>query len=217
MDPDKFAGYVQKMVEGWQQFFWNAFTALKVNGISGDYVEFGSLSGTSMWLAYDEIVRADVPRHMWAFDSFEGLPETDDPRDEHPSFLRGGGGDGLHGFRTSLAGHGVPADAYTTVKGYYDETLPPLGTSEAPVDVALAYIDCNLYSSTVTVMDFLKPRLKHGMIVAMDDWFCWSRTGLSGERIALDEFEAANPQWRFARFKDISWSGLSFVVEAADG
>ena len=49
----------------------------------------------------------------------------------------------------------------------------------APTDIALAYIDCDLYSSTMPVLEFLLPRLKNGMIIAFDDYFCWSATQLS--------------------------------------
>ena len=78
------------------------------------------------------------------------------------------------------------------------------------------YVDCNMYSSTVTAFEFLAPRLKHGMIVAFDDYFLWSPTEVSGERSALDEFLVANPQWHFERYKDVHYAGLSFVVERAD-
>jgi hypothetical protein len=42
--------------------------------------------------------------------------------------------------------------------------------------VALACVDCDI---------------KHGMIVAFDDYFCWSSTQISGERRAFVEFVAA--------------------------
>jgi hypothetical protein len=72
-----------------------------------------------------------------------------------------------------------------------------------------------MYTSTVSVLEFLAPRLKHGMIVAMDDYHCWTPTELSGERAALLEFERAHPQWHFHRYRDIGWAGTSFVVEDA--
>jgi hypothetical protein len=53
------------------------------------------------------------------------------------------------------------------------------------------YIDCDLYSSTKTVMAFLGSRLKHGMIVALDDYYCYSATGISGERLACLDFLAS--------------------------
>jgi hypothetical protein len=72
-----------------------------------------------------------------------------------------------------------------------------------------------MYSSTVTVFDFLATRLKHGMIVGFDDYYCWSQNRVSGERLALHEFLASNPRWNFCRFKDIHWCGTAFVVEDA--
>jgi len=216
MQGERFNQLVEGAITSWREFFFQSFTALSVNGISGDYVEFGSLSGTTMWLAHEQIKLSGTPRHMWALDSFEGLPEPTGPKDDHPSFIPGVVGGGVAAFQEACRGHDIPDEAYTTIEGFYEDTLPPLGDSGPPADVALAYVDCNLYSSTVTVMEFLRPRLKHGMIVAMDDYFCWSPTEVSGERAALHEFEQANPEWHFHPFRDISWGGLSFVVERTD-
>ncbi len=153
---------------------------------------------------------------MWAYDSFEGLPEATDPLDEHPAFAPGVAGGGLDAFLDSCDAHGIPRDAYTAVPGYFEHTLGSLGATGDPVDIALAYVDCNMYSSTVTVLEFLAPRLKNGMILAFDDYFCWTADDVSGERVALDEFLTAHPEWNLLRFKDPTWGGVSFVVEAVD-
>jgi hypothetical protein len=211
---DTFVKLLQRNMEGWSGFFWDAFTGLSVNGISGDYAEFGSEGANTISRAHEAITALGGGRHLWAFDSFEGLPEHSDPRDDHPMWAPGVGF-GIDRFHELCAGYGVPRDAYTAVAGYYDQTLPPFGDDGGPVDIALAYVDCNMYSSTVTVLEFLRPRLKHGMIVAFDDYFCWSPTDPSGERVALLEFEAANPQWHFQHFKDFNWAGRAFVVEDA--
>jgi hypothetical protein len=195
-------------------FYWDAVVALNVNGISGDYVEFGSTGGNTLRLAHEVLSQTPVPRHMWAFDSFEGLPEATGPLDEHPAFAPGYSGGGLQAFHDLCERNGVPRTAYTAVQGFYEDSLAAIGDG-APRDIALAYVDCNLYSSTVTVLDFLAPRLKHGMIVAFDDYFCWSSTNVSGERAALGEFLADHPQWNFHRFKDVHWGGVAFVVEDA--
>jgi hypothetical protein len=60
---------------------------------------------------------------------------------------------------------------------------------------------------------FLAPRLKHGMLIAFDDYFCWSTTQVSGERQAFLEFEATQPGWRFLRYRDYGWAGCSYLVE----
>ena len=207
---------IAKKIADTDRFFWDAAVALAVNAISGDYVEFGSWGGNTLRLAHERFTHAGRPRHLWAFDSFQGLPEAADPRDHHPGWYSGGAGQGgVEAFRAMCDDHGVPRSAYTTVVGYYDETLPALGDG-GPTDVALAYLDCNMYSSTVAALDFLSPRLKQGMVLAFDDYWCWSAGDVSGERSAFLEFAAAHPQWHFERFKDVNWGGLSFVVEQAD-
>jgi O-methyltransferase len=206
---------IQRILRSKSTFFEHAFVALSFNGISGHYAEFGCYGGTSMWLAWQEIAANPVPRHMWAFDSFAGLPKIEDPRDEHPAWIPSTMSMSVDDFHAVLASRGVPRDAYTTVEGFFAESLPPLGHDSPPRDIALAYIDCDLYSSTVSVLDFLEPRLKHGMILAFDDYYCWTDTDVSGERAALDEFAADHPEWNFHRYMSIDWAGVAFVVEDA--
>lgn len=205
---------VNRQLQGCAEFFFDAFVSLNVNGITGDYVEFGSWGGNTMNQAYQQLVGAGGSRHLWAFDSFQGLPPASDERDSHPGWQPGSayGQGGVEKFHEACDEHGIPRDAYTAVEGYYEDSLRTIGDG-APRDIALAYIDCNMYSSCVTVLEFLAPRLKHGMIVAFDDWFCWSPTGVSGEKEALREFLDAHPEWHFDRYKDVHRAGVSFVVE----
>jgi len=53
-----------------QEFFSNAFKALRFNGIDGDYAEFGSWGGLTFGLAYQESRRRGHSAKLWAFDSF---------------------------------------------------------------------------------------------------------------------------------------------------
>jgi O-methyltransferase len=207
---------VDKIVEDRRRFFWDAFVALEINKISGDYVEFGSYGGNSLSLAYEAISEIGNARHLWAFDSFDSLPEITDPRDERWRNNFGLNQGGVENFYADCDRQGVPRDAYTAVVGYFSDTLPRLGAAGAPADIALVYVDCNMYTSTVSVFEFLAPRLKHGMIIAFDDYFLWTATEVSGERSALDEFLVANPQWHFERYKEVHYAGTSFVVENAD-
>jgi hypothetical protein len=217
VDENAVAKTLGRMNDGLAGFFWDALTAVSVNGISGDYVEFGSWGCNTLRHAYESCRQFQARRHLWAFDSFQALPASDEPRDQHPGLGLALGQGGVEAFHASCAGFGVPRDAYTAVEGYYVDTLPPLGRDGEPRDIAVVYIDCNLYSSTVTVLEFLAPRLKPGMIVGFDDYFlCNPDTGVSGEREALSEFLAAHPEWHFQRFKDIHWGGVAFVVERAD-
>jgi hypothetical protein len=206
------------MQEQMASFFWDAFMLLTVNQISGDYVEFGSWGGNSLSAAHRAVSEIGRPRHLWAFDSFQALPEVTHPRDERWRFGRGDGQGqgGVDKFHEACAEKGVPREAYTAVEGYYDETLPALGADDGPTDIALAYVDCNMYTSTVSVFEFLAPRMKHGMIVAFDDYFLFTADEVSGERAVLHEFATAHPEWRFLRYQDVHYAAASFVVERAD-
>ena len=153
-------------------FMRDAWVALDFNGIAGDSAEFGCYGGLTMRLAHEQLSQGSAARHMWAFDSFQGLPDTIDERDRHPAWISGTMVMDVDTFRAGLRDGGVPDEAYTTVAGYFADTLPQIAATDAPTEIALAYIDCDMYSSTVEVLDFLAPRLRHGMIVAFDDWNC---------------------------------------------
>jgi O-methyltransferase len=195
------------------EFFYNAFRALKFNHIDGDYVEFGSHGGTTFSLAYQESARQSRKTRLWAFDSFQGLPAQTETRDEHPGWVEKKMTTSLDRFHELCKERGVPRDAYTVVPGYYNQTLPAMSATDEPNNIAMAYIDCDLYSSTRDVLDFLKPRVKHGMILAFDDYFCWSSTQLSGERSAMLEAFPKTGEWELVPYMQFGWHGQSFVVE----
>jgi hypothetical protein len=195
------------------EFFYNAFMALRFNGIDGDYLEFGCHGGVTFGLAHDEIRRHKHSAKLWAFDSFQGLPAPSDEKDAHPLWTEGRLSTSVDRFHRICANNGIARDAYTIVPGFFDQTLQGLSASDKPINVALAYIDCDLYSSTKTVLDFLQPRLKHGMIIAFDDYFCWSDSNSSGERLAMLEFLSLHREWNFLPYKSFGWHGQSFIVE----
>lgn len=197
-----------------EEFFYNAFYALSLNGISGDYAEFGSHQGITFGLAYDHSRRSKTEVTLWSFDSFQGLPSQAGEEDAHPHWIEGSMTTSLEEFHAICKANGVPRSAYQVVPGFYDQTLPSMPLEEGPQDICLAYVDCDLYSSTKAVLDFLAPRLKHGMIVAFDDYFCWSSAQLSGERKAMLEFLSEQGQWDFVPYIQYGWGGQSFVVEA---
>lgn len=72
-----------------------------------------------------------------------------------------------------------------------------------------------MYSSTRTVLEFLLPRLKYAMIIAFDDYFCWSATARAGERQAQLDVLEGNRKWCLLRYRDFGWAGRSFLVESA--
>lgn len=139
-------------------------------------LEFGVYTGRTLRL----IARAREGREVYGFDSFEGLPEA----------WRSGFPEG----RFTLAA-GDPAQAGSLlpevpgaalVVGWFDDTLPVfMKEHEAPV--GFLHVDCDLYSSTVTVLEHVGPRLRPGSIVVFDEYFNypgWQR----GEHLAWQEY-----------------------------
>jgi O-methyltransferase len=191
-----------------------AFTALSFNGISGDYLEFGSWSGNTFTLAYQQSRRVGHQCMLWSFDSFQGLPDQAGAEDEHPHWQKAAMSMSLQQFNDICRQHNIPVSDYQVVPGYYTDTIgneSNLGVF--PRDVALAYIDCDMYSSTKVVLSFLASRLKHGMIIAFDDYYCFSKSTLAGERKAFLEFTASNCRFNFAAYVQFGWHGMSFIVE----
>ncbi len=201
------------------EFMRKAFTTLSYNRIEGDYAEFGCCGGVTFRIVHRLMAKYPYgvgPFHMWAFDSFEGLPPAESAIDEHPIWQEGNFAMAEEDFHKKCKAAGIPRNAYTTVKGFYDKTLAPAAEGPRPMKIRLAYVDCDMYSSTSAVMKFLMPRLQHGMILAFDDYYCWSSEVPSGERMALAEaFGPENPDWRLLPYVQFGWAGMSFVVESA--
>jgi len=186
---------------------------LKFNEIDGDYAEFGSHGGMTFSLAYHESRSAGYPCRLWAFDSFRGLPTPKTPEDRHPKWIEGRFVTGIADFHRICRDNGLPRSSYEIVPGYYDETLSMSNPNIKLRNICMAYVDCDLYSSTTSVLRFILPRLKHGMIIAFDDYFCWSSTQLSGERRAHNQILESNEEWRFVPYIQFGVFGLSFAVE----
>ena len=199
--------------EAQKRFLHQAFQALAYNGIDGDYAEFGCWGGTTFTLAWGAAQVTGHPAHLWAFDSFAGLPPSDHPVDDHVGWTPGAMEMSEAAFVATVAERGVPAAAFTTVPGFFSDSLA--AASGLPDRIALAYIDCDLYTSTVDVLRFLEPRLRHGMVIACDDYYCFSTTHASGERQALAELFEGNEDWRLLPFVQWGWHGMSFIVEQA--
>ena len=182
------------------------------NNIVGDYLEFGVYRGGSFIHAYRhrrqafERYRAAQSRHaddaflnarmrFFAFDSFEGLPPSDQA--EIPLHWRGDGAMAFSEprFLANLEAGGVDLADVTTVAGYYDvsltpETGPRIGLTRA----AVVNVDCDLGISTVPVLDFLDPFIVDGTVLIFDDWFYYRGHPARGERGAFEAWLARHPE-----------------------
>jgi hypothetical protein len=88
-----------------------------------------------------------------------------------------------------------------TVKGFYDASLTPeLAQRLLPRKAAVIYVDCDLYLSTIPVLEFIVPFLQPGTVIVFDDWNCFLADPDKGERRAWREFRERHPALRFEDF-----------------
>jgi tetratricopeptide (TPR) repeat protein len=130
----------------------------------GLILEFGVRFGCSI----RQIAALAGGQAVHGFDSFEGIPEAwhGEPRG---SYSTGG------------ALPAVPENV-TLHAGWFDDTLPEfLGGHAGPV--RFVNVDCDLYSSTKTVLDLLAGRIVPGTVIVFDEY-------IGNEHWREDEFRA---------------------------
>lgn len=143
--------------------------ALSAARVPGLVLEFGVRRGTSL-----RHIAASCQQPAHGFDSFEGLPE-------------GWGNEPAGTFSLGAELPPMP-DNVTLHKGWFADTLPGF-LAAFPGPVRFANIDCDIYSSTVTVLAALAPRLVPGSILVFDE-FIGNRTWDAHEFKAFAEFAA---------------------------
>lgn len=184
--------------------------------IEGDYCEFGVWQGTTFAHAYKMMAPLFPDMRFVALDSFEGLPEPKgiDALDGYTShFYKGQFESSLDAFKRNLRRHGVDLSKVRTVKGWFDRTLSPENARESGIEkVAVAWIDCDFYESTVPVLDFLTARLSVGSILSFDDWHCYRNHPDFGQQRAVREWLEKNPQLSLRPLMSFGWNGMVFTV-----
>lgn len=120
--------------------------------IDGLVLEFGVYRGKSL-----RAIAKRAGQEVHGFDSFEGLPE------DWTYFQKQG--------RFSLQGE-VPHFDEPNVrihKGWFDQTLPRF-LAEHAGPARFIHVDCDLYSSTTTVLQLLASRIVSGSIILFDEY-----------------------------------------------
>jgi O-methyltransferase len=163
----------------------------------GDYYEFGIFKGYTFMHA-QELCNQEGIRDIrfFGFDSFAGLPNVEGVDEtSHNEFYKGQYKCQKDRVVANLESSGVVDwDRTFLIEGYFDQSLTDETRSSYPMNkVAIALVDCDLYSSTVDVLAFIRDMLVDGSIVLMDDWNAFNADDNKGQRLALSEFLAKNP------------------------
>jgi hypothetical protein len=184
--------------------------------IEGDYLEFGVFMGKTFSYTYRVMSPLFPNMQFIALDSFEGLPTPKgiDKQDNYSSgFFAGQFACDIQQFEDNLVANGVDMRRVSMIKGWFDETLKSgAAPSNSLGKVAAAWIDCDLYESTVPVLDFLADRVSVGSVILFDDWRCYRNLANFGQQRACREWLERNQRIRLNEFVDFGFHGKSFTV-----
>ena len=171
--------------------------------MTGNYFEFGSHSGRTFSCALKYFGKKSWfglanKTKFYSFDSFEGLPDVEE-NNEQEIWGKGKFKTSLKNFEKILSKNGYKNENYELIKGFYHDVL----TDELKQRLlkegyaSIVYIDCDLYYSTVPVLEFIKDFLKDGTLVIFDDWYCFNSRKDKGQQRAFYEFIEKNSDITF--------------------
>lgn len=155
--------------------------ALQHAVVQGLILEFGVFNGKSIRLIADQ-----VDGHVHGFDSFEGIPE-----------------DWNHENAGSYSTHhklpDVPANV-TLHPGWFNESIPKFIKNESG-PVRFMNIDCDLYSSTKTVLTLFASQIVAGTVIVFDEYIgnpSWEEDEHKAFQEAATEFNWAYKMLNFS-------------------
>ncbi|MDO8575426.1 MAG: TylF/MycF/NovP-related O-methyltransferase [bacterium] len=162
-----------------------------------NYYEFGVASGGSIRiyiLALKKFCRDynyDIRKfHIFGFDSFSGLPEPQ-KEDRRSDWKKGNMTHKKEEVESIIKETKFPSENLHLIEGYFDKTLNmELQKSLSEHRPSIVNIDVDYYSSTMTVLLWLKDILPSGCFFRFDDIWAFYGHPEKGELKAIKDFNS---------------------------
>jgi len=182
--------------------------------LEGDYYEFGVYRGFTFWLAQQAANASGLAgMRFFGFDSFRGLPPPRGLDVRGAEFKESDFACDRATVERLLSRFGTDWRRTHLIEGFYDTSLTPaLRAKYAMRPVAVALVDCDLYSSAAQVLAFLAELLQEGSILLFDDWNCFEASDEHGERRAMREFLDSHPHFTAEPLFEFGGQGQAFVM-----
>lgn len=156
------------------------------NTDKGDVVEFGCYAGTTSLFMSRFLYIQKIPRELYVYDSFEGLPEkkAEDQSRAGDQFVPGELSVSKKQFILNYkkAGLALPH----VKKAWFSD----LSDDDLPDKIAFAFLDGDYYESVLTPLKIISSRLVPGAIIVVDDY---ANEALPGAAKAVDEWINIHP------------------------
>jgi O-methyltransferase len=207
-------------------FFKTAIRFIDYELIEGDIFEFGVYTGRSLALlsyfhekSKQSIHKIDFNRNIVGFDSFDGLPESDN----HPRWKKNMFGVNHSYHPTCKIGDKVTPDTIYHLFETYNLPKPNIevGDFSHTIDyvipskykkAAMVHIDCDLYESTKMVLNKISPIIQEGTLLVFDDWFNFKGNKNKGEQKAFYEYFNGQIKWNYIEYQTYATFGKSFII-----
>ena len=202
--------------------FCRAVEYVNYEAVPGDIIEFGVFTGISLAL-FSKAHSFDpkgMTREIAGFDSFEGLPGSDD---EHARWQPGDCSSNHSWHPLLRIGDPVTPDITRRlfVACGLEDPILHIGPFERTLSnafparhrqVALVHFDCDLYESTRDALAAIAPVLQDGAMLLFDDWFHYRGDPGKGEARAFAEFLSQHPEWAAIQYQPYATFCNSFIL-----
>jgi len=153
--------------------------------------------------------------HIVGFDSFRGLPPTDAAQDAHPEWTPGRFAHRSDDVRRRVAATGFPLTNLHLVEGFYEDTLTEGVREKIPQAPSVVMVDCDLYSSTVTVLRWIAPMLASGTLIYFDDIWSFHGHPAYGQIAAIRDVQDDEGFGYLTPFPSAGSAGHSYIYARA--
>jgi hypothetical protein len=192
---------VHVSLDGW--FYSALLHSRRVdNDVMGTYYEFGVGEGRSLAIflkALDSFCsdyKIDPSKfRIFAFDTFEGLPEPTHSSDKKAGWYKGLFGHSVSEIKDRLSYYGVDYKKFNIrfIEGNFDQTLTTSLRKELEeFPPTIVNVDVDYYSSSKTVLEWLRPILSSGVKFYFDDIWAFAGNPNYGELRSIKEFNEVN-------------------------
>ncbi len=177
------------------------------------FCQFGVGNGRSLIDIYNISQKYNNLKGMtfFGFDSFQGLPATNHQSDLHPYWKAGDYSDSIEAVHSNMRKNGLPSSSVIFIPGFFEQTMNLETFSRHKIKkIIYAHIDCDYYTSTKTVLNFIKPFLAKGAVLDFDDFYCYPDK--AGEEKALSEWLSENDDIEIREFNRYNTFSKSFTI-----